>query len=475
MFKKICLSLTLFTLTITILLPLFSNTIEKVNAQSSATKLYVDPKKTECWTPALDNVFPINISIANVSDLQAFELKLWWNTTLFDLTKISIESFLNPPISIIKNETNELLGRYWLSILSAGQPKTGSGTLVTIFLKIKYEPTWPNNITSTFNLNDTKLSDSYGNPIYHLTYDGEYSCYSTPAPKITVITDKQPHFLAETFYIYGNLTYGYSLISNGTVALEIDNPKGDEIIVRSLPTGVSPETSLIEIVSLTPCSDQWGNNPKYIFNRGETAFFNVTIKNNGAQTLPIRYVINVFDSKTRPIGLLSLKGSAYPGKSSWVTSFYIPEEAATGDSTVFASILTNWPKLNGTPYCPEKAQTFQIEESGSESPPEIPLPKVNYNLTFNLLLEEGGGNYSVYVSARYKGQTTTNSMTLQIKIPDVNNDGVVDLFDLVKVAKAYASSPGDPNWDPEADVNGDNTVDIFDLVIISKYYGAKYV
>jgi len=54
---------------------------------------------------------------------------------------------------------------------------------------------------------------------------------------------------------------------------------------------------------------------------------------------------------------------------------------------------------------------------------------------------------------------------------DVNRDYTVDLFDLVKVARAYGTSPGDSLWDPAADVNGDGTVDIFDLVIVAKQYG----
>jgi len=49
-------------------------------------------------------------------------------------------------------------------------------------------------------------------------------------------------------------------------------------------------------------------------------------------------------------------------------------------------------------------------------------------------------------------------------------DGDVDIYDLVVVTKAYGSSPGEPNWNPKADVNNDRVVDIFDLVLTALYY-----
>jgi len=58
--------------------------------------------------------------------------------------------------------------------------------------------------------------------------------------------------------------------------------------------------------------------------------------------------------------------------------------------------------------------------------------------------------------------------------PDVNRDGIVDIFDLVLVANAYGSKPGDPKWNPDADLNKDGIIDIFDLVRIANAYGEKY-
>ena len=54
---------------------------------------------------------------------------------------------------------------------------------------------------------------------------------------------------------------------------------------------------------------------------------------------------------------------------------------------------------------------------------------------------------------------------------DVNNDGIVDISDVVIAGKAFASHPRHPRWDFRADMNNDGGVDIFDLLLITKNFG----
>ncbi len=54
---------------------------------------------------------------------------------------------------------------------------------------------------------------------------------------------------------------------------------------------------------------------------------------------------------------------------------------------------------------------------------------------------------------------------------DLNSDGIVNIFDLRIVARAFGTVPGDPNWDSRADVNRDNRINIYDLVLICRNYG----
>lgn len=59
-------------------------------------------------------------------------------------------------------------------------------------------------------------------------------------------------------------------------------------------------------------------------------------------------------------------------------------------------------------------------------------------------------------------------------VPDVNHDGIVDIFDIVVVAAAFATMPRTPGWNPIADLNQDEVIDIFDLVIIAAEFGKIY-
>lgn len=56
-------------------------------------------------------------------------------------------------------------------------------------------------------------------------------------------------------------------------------------------------------------------------------------------------------------------------------------------------------------------------------------------------------------------------------LADLNRDQVVDILDIVTVASAFSSIPGDLNWNPTADVNDDHLVDILDLVTVASSFG----
>jgi len=59
--------------------------------------------------------------------------------------------------------------------------------------------------------------------------------------------------------------------------------------------------------------------------------------------------------------------------------------------------------------------------------------------------------------------------------PDINNDGIVDIYDIVIVANAYGSHIGDPDWNPHMDLAQPyGVVDIFDIVTIASHYGEMY-
>jgi len=57
---------------------------------------------------------------------------------------------------------------------------------------------------------------------------------------------------------------------------------------------------------------------------------------------------------------------------------------------------------------------------------------------------------------------------------DVNQDGVVNLPDLVTLAYHYGETVTSPNWNAKADLNNDGVVNLLDLVLLANHYGESY-
>jgi hypothetical protein len=62
-----------------------------------------------------------------------------------------------------------------------------------------------------------------------------------------------------------------------------------------------------------------------------------------------------------------------------------------------------------------------------------------------------------------------------VTIPgDLNGDFTVGLSDLVILARAYGSKPGDSNWNANADIDSKSAVGLSDLVVLAQHYGQHY-
>ena len=54
---------------------------------------------------------------------------------------------------------------------------------------------------------------------------------------------------------------------------------------------------------------------------------------------------------------------------------------------------------------------------------------------------------------------------------DINNDGIVDIYDAIILSNAFDSTPSSPKWNPKADINSDGFVDIYDAIILASNFG----
>jgi hypothetical protein len=151
---------------------LLSVSMVKVDAQQ--TKIYVNPKSST--VSDIGDVFTVKVTIADVTDLYGFELKLGYNTTILDIEKTTIQPFLNEPNYVIFDEMNEDEGWYLLAVTSwaPAAPKSGGGTLA----EITFKATGIGNCT--LDLYDVKLANSTAGLIPHQAINGEVTTLEQP-------------------------------------------------------------------------------------------------------------------------------------------------------------------------------------------------------------------------------------------------------------------------------------------------------
>jgi hypothetical protein len=85
-----------------------------------------------------------------------------------------------------------------------------------------------------------------------------------------------------------------------------------------------------------------------------------------------------------------------------------------------------------------------------------------------LVSNEGYGWTSLDQVHGYIDDLRAGATTL---LGDLNQDGIVDIYDVIQAASAFGSYPGHPNWDSHADLNHDNIIDIFDIIILANNFG----
>lgn len=95
-----------------------------------------------------------------------------------------------------------------------------------------------------------------------------------------------------------------------------------------------------------------------------------------------------------------------------------------------------------------------------------PISTVNVTTTLDL-------QDTVFVDTSLSTLSVTPSGTevdILCLLGDINRDGKVRLQDLFKLAQAYWSEEGDPNWNPDADLNNDERIRLQDLFLLATDY-----
>lgn len=131
------------------------------------------------------DIFSINITLTNVSNLRGWQFKLYWDRTILNCTLAELRipnvwsgwnnSYLEAGKGL-QNDFNASHGRYWKAIVGAfpAPPFNGSMTLVTFTFKALKAG------TTALPLRDVKLVDQDAFPILHVDSGGSVTVLPPP-------------------------------------------------------------------------------------------------------------------------------------------------------------------------------------------------------------------------------------------------------------------------------------------------------
>jgi parallel beta-helix repeat protein len=155
-----------------------------------------------------------------------------------------------------------------------------------------------------------------------------------------VAPDRDYSIRAEVTGVAGESNLENNVLSDGSVR------------VRSLALGAVRIDQLF-------ASDHMGN-PVSGFAKGTIGYFRVLVNNTSFDSEAVLVTVNVYDSSSATLGVVSFKGLIVPGVSIFVLGLPIPNTLHVGTATVYANTFTDWPSAGGLAYGPEKSATFQV-------------------------------------------------------------------------------------------------------------------
>ena len=142
------------------------------------TTLSTDPDPISKAYGDIGNTFPLDVNIADVTDLYGFEIKLTWENSLITFKTVDYTTTLNALWGAnwqkVFNETGAGYYRLVVVAQTPAVPYTGSDTLFTVTFHIENKISNVITLSTPIAFNIAKLSDNNANPITVTLDDGLY-------------------------------------------------------------------------------------------------------------------------------------------------------------------------------------------------------------------------------------------------------------------------------------------------------------
>jgi hypothetical protein len=418
--------------------------------------------------------FTVNINLNDVVDLEHLEFSLSYNTTILNTTNVAVNPLLpSPSVGI-----SEADGSIQVNA-SASPPISGDLLLANVTFHVE------GTGDSTLDLHNVTLVDSWGDAIpYKEPGDGYFSnvlkakLFVSPEEIIDPTMTPGTMFsidiqVDDVFDLYGysfHLSYNTMVLTclgavivppntdpNLVTNISIVDAAGDVAVTVNYFSPAPPITLLTNttIVTIFFMVESYGCTSLDLHD---------TLLTNPSGS-PIAHDVGdgYFCTLTADVAILWVEPTrnfVYPGR--------------TVDITVIAANLG------------DRTNTFDVtayyDNNTISTKTVVNLPP-HHNSTLTFTWDTTGltpcNNYTISAYAHpvmYELNFTNNYFEngwVKIKrIGDINNDGVVDIFDIVLASQAYGTHVGDPKYNAEADVAPQyGVIDLFDMVTIASHYG----
>jgi hypothetical protein len=446
----------------------FSNYVPAPAEVYVAPDKIIDADLTPCHN------FTISVHIDSVIDLRDFEFWLGYNTTILDIVEVAVNPIFASPVVEISEAGGTL--RVAGSVLPS---VSGDFAMANVTFHVVATG------DSILDLYDITLTDDWDEAIpYKTPADGYFSNVlkaklfvfppeiidPTMTPGTTFSIDIQ---VDDVFDLYGysfSLSYDtYVLVCLGVIIvppntdphflteISVDDPLGEVSVSVDYYSPAPPITLLSNTTMVTIFF--------MVQNYGCTVLdLHDTLLTNPSGD-PITHEVGdgFFCTLIADVAIVWVEPSrnfVYPGRIVDI----IVVAANLGDLTT---------TFNVTAY-------YDNNTIGTQTVVNVP-PGHNRTLVFawNTTGLEPCNNFTISAYASpvpYELDFTNNYYEdgwVKIKIiGDVNNDGAVDIFDIVLASGAYGSQAGDLDYNPEADVAPRyGIIDIFDMVTVASHYG----
>jgi heme/copper-type cytochrome/quinol oxidase subunit 2 len=437
-------------------------------AYADSTTVQVDPSETNVL---VGDTFTINVTVTNVGNLTAWEIRLYYLKALLNCTGIVEGPFLRSggastswPLGVsINNNYNSTHGRVVAPDTIFGKTwVSGSGTLTTITFEALTRSDALLNLGETTLLDNTPPPNTQ--PIPHTAFDGTVHIASLDFHDLAIIS----------LTTSKSACLPYPTVGQGLTvarAVTVEN-QGDVTETFNVTLEASRYFSIVELGLFGSSTLGWGFTPGSITSPGPVITANkgdrVSLTLTSQDGLLHNFFVD-YNGDTTPS----------PGEPKSPDFTTTTKYSFTVDTTGSFTYYCQYHRISMYGTFVVNSPTPTTAEIGKQS------TTLNAGSSKTLTFYWGTstylrGNYTVTAKAdTLPEETDTADNTLVdgwifVTISgDVNGDFDVDIFDIVRMAAVYGIKKPDPRYDPNSDLNDDGDINIFDIVLAAGNYGKK--